>query len=76
MLLPPPPCLPPRPPPIGAHAPGGPLVSRLPTRGPLSLPNVRLHGRVVKSMGHLGHGEAMETGGREFDPRPGHYIVG
>ena len=27
---------------------------------------------------HLGHSEAMEAGGREFDPRPGHYnyIVG
>ena len=26
----------------------------------------RLHGRVVKGMGHLGHDEAMEVGGREF----------
>ena len=26
----------------------------------------RLHGRVVKGMGHLGHDEAMEAGGREF----------
>ena len=26
--------------------------------------------RVVKGVGHLGHDEA---GGREFDPRPGHY---
>ena len=34
---------------------------------------MRLHGRVVKGVGHLGHGEAMEAGGREFDPRPGHY---
>ena len=33
----------------------------------------RLHGRVVKGVGHLGHDEAMEEGGREFDPRPGHY---
>ena len=33
----------------------------------------RIHGRVVKGMGHLGHNEAMEAGGREFDPRPGHY---
>ena len=33
----------------------------------------RLHGRVVKGVGHLGHDEAMEAGGREFDPRPGHY---
>ena len=33
----------------------------------------RLHGRVVKGVGHLGHNEAMEVGGREFDPRPGHY---
>ena len=24
-------------------------------------------------MGHLGHDEAMEARGREFDPRPGHY---
>ena len=23
-----------------------------------------------------GHDEAMEAGGREFDPRPGHYIAG
>ena len=30
-------------------------------------------GRVVKGVGHLGHDEAMEAGGREFDPRPGHY---
>ena len=28
----------------------------------------RLHG-----VGHLGDDEAMEAGGREFDPRPGHY---
>ena len=33
----------------------------------------RLHGRVVKGVGHLGYDEAMEAGGREFDPRPGHY---
>ena len=33
----------------------------------------RLHGRVVKGVGHLGHDEAMEAGGREFNPRPGHY---
>ena len=32
---------------------------------------VRLHGRVVKGVGHLGHDEGMEAGGREFDPRPG-----
>ena len=32
-----------------------------------------LHGRVVKGVGHLGNDEAMEAGGREFDPRPGHY---
>ena len=31
------------------------------------------HGRVVKGVGHHGHDEAMEAGGREFDPRPGHY---
>ena len=30
----------------------------------------RLHGRVVKGVGHCGHDEAMEVGGREFDPRP------
>ena len=29
-----------------------------------------LHGRAVKGVGHLGHDEAMEAGGREFDPRP------
>ena len=28
---------------------------------------------VVKGVGHLGHDEVMEAGGREFDPRPGHY---
>ena len=33
----------------------------------------RIHGRVVKGVGHHGHDEAMEAGGREFDPRPGHY---
>ena len=37
----------------------------------------RLHGRVVKGVGSCEldrvHGEAMETGGREVDPRPGHY---
>ena len=33
----------------------------------------RLRGRVVTGVGHLGHDEAMEAGGREFDPRPGHY---
>ena len=32
-----------------------------------------LHGGVVKGVGHLGHDEAMEAGGREVDPRPGHY---
>ena len=32
----------------------------------------RLHGRVVKGAGDLCHDEAMEAGGREFDPRPGH----
>ena len=31
-----------------------------------------LCGRVVKGVGHLGHDEAMEAGGREFEPRPGH----
>ena len=24
-------------------------------------------------VGHLVHDEAIEAGGREFDPRPGHY---
>ena len=33
----------------------------------------RLHGRVVKGVGHLDNDEAMEAGGRESDPRPGHY---
>ena len=28
-----------------------------------------LHGRVVKGVGHLGNDEAMEMGGRKFDPR-------
>ena len=28
---------------------------------------------MVKGVGHLGHDEAMEAGGREFEPRPGHY---
>ena len=32
----------------------------------------RLHGRIVKGVGHPGHDEAMEAGGREFNPRPGH----
>ena len=32
-----------------------------------------LHGRVIKGVGHLGHDEAVEAGGREFNPRPGHY---
>ena len=27
-----------------------------------------LHGRVVKGVGHLGQDEAMEAGGREFEP--------
>ena len=34
---------------------------------------INLQGRVVKSVGRRGHDEAMEAGGREFDPRPGHY---
>ena len=29
--------------------------------------------RVGKGVGHLGHDEAMEAGGREFDLQPGHY---
>ena len=28
---------------------------------------------MVKGVGHLGNDEAMEAGGREFDPRPEHY---
>ena len=31
------------------------------------------HGRVGKGVGHLGHDEAMEAGGRELYPRPGPY---
>ena len=31
------------------------------------------HDRMVKGVGHLGNDESMEVGGREFDPRPGHY---
>ena len=27
---------------------------------------IRLHGRVVKGVGHLGNDEAMEAGGREL----------
>ena len=42
----------------------------------ISTSDLTTHGRVVKGVGHLGHDEAMEAGGREFDPRPGHYIVG
>ena len=38
-----------------------------------SCSRTRLHGRVVKGVGHLGHVEVMEAGGCEFDPRPGHY---
>ena len=33
----------------------------------------RLQDAVVKDVGHLGHDEAMEAGGREFEPWPGHY---
>ena len=33
----------------------------------------RIHGRGVKGAAHLGHDAVMEAGGREFDPRPGHY---
>ena len=32
-----------------------------------------LDGRVVKGVGHLGHIKAVKAGGREFEPRPGHY---
>ena len=38
-----------------------------------SLQQVTPSCRVVKGVGHIGHDEAMEAGGREFDPRPGHY---
>ena len=31
------------------------------------------YSRVVKDVEHLGHDEVMEAGGREFEPRPGHY---
>ena len=31
---------------------------------------------MVTVVGHLGHDEVMEAGGREFDPRPGGTIVG
>ena len=31
------------------------------------------HSSALKGVGHLSHDEAMETGGLEFDPRPGHY---
>ena len=27
----------------------------------------------IADFDHVGHDEAMEAGGREFDPRPGHY---
>ena len=27
-----------------------------------------LHGRVVEGVGHLGHDEAMEAGGRQVEP--------
>ena len=33
----------------------------------------RLYKPWPRGVGHLGHDEAMEAGGREFDPRPGHY---
>ena len=36
----------------------------------ISIITCGLHGRVVKGVGHL---EAMEAGGCEFDLRPGHY---
>ena len=37
------------------------------------MPLLKSFSRVVKGVGHLGHDEAMEAGGREFDPRPQHY---
>ena len=36
-------------------------------------PIIKIYIILVKGAGHLGHDEAMEAGGREFDPRPGHY---
>ena len=48
-----------------------------PTDGPApntdTVPPIIQHGRGVKGVGHLGHIEATKAGGREFDPRPGHY---
>ena len=40
---------------------------------PRNIGLISLHSRVVKGMGHLGHDEATEAGGREVDPRPRHY---
>ena len=39
------------------------------TRKPMAyrVSSGRFHGRVGKGVGHLGHDEAMEAGGREFD---------
>ena len=34
---------------------------------------ISLHGRGGEGVGHLGDDEALEAGGREFDPRPGRY---
>ena len=31
---------------------------------------------MVRGVGHVGHDEAMEAGGREFEPRPGGTIAG
>ena len=41
-------------------------------------PMIHLNDRLVnfKGVEHLGHDEAMKAGGRDFEPRPGHYIVG
>ena len=36
----------------------------------------RLHGRVVKGVGHRSHDEATEAGGREFEPRLRHWPTG
>ena len=42
-------------------------------RTAVSKPGHHIHGAAVKGVGHRGHVEAMEAGGREFVPRPGRY---
>ena len=46
--------------------PPSPRDPAVPLRPPLD--------RVVKGVGHIGHDEAIEAGGREFDARPEHYV--